>query len=141
MDSDFDFCWCEDKAFVGKGTYFNTGFFIFKNNDKVRDNTFFNDIYDFTVNIKERKFESKPTFNGLYADQDVLNEKVKPYFHNIKIAPMLEYNLPQQVDKWEIINNAKVIHYCGGDKPFSEKINKRYISHLLWYYYFYQLNH
>ena len=71
---------------------------------------------------------------------DVFNEKVPLYFKNIKKAPALTYNFPQQVERVDLLKNAKIIHYCGGDKPFSEKINKMFLSHSLWYYYYYQLN-
>lgn len=140
VESEFDFCWCEDKAFVGKNVYYNTGVFMFRNNEKIKNNDFYKELCDFTANIKKRTFENTSTFKGLYADQDVLNEKVKLYFTNIKVASLIEYNLPQQVDRWDIINNAKVIHYCGGDKPFSNRITNKYLAHLLWYYYYYQLN-
>jgi lipopolysaccharide biosynthesis glycosyltransferase len=140
FNEEFDFCWCEDKAFFTKNVYYNTGFFIFRNNEKVKDNVFYQDLFDFTSDIKNKTFESEKTFKGLYADQDVLNEKVKSYFPNIKVAPLLEYNFPQHVDKWDMINKAKIIHYCGENKPFSNRITKKYLSHFLWYYYYYQLN-
>lgn len=137
---DTDFCWCEDKSSLGKKEYFNTGFFFFKNIDSVRNGDFYKDIFSFTENIKSVEFTNNNTYKGLFADQDVFNEKVPKYFNNIKIAPALIYNFPQQVDSLDLFNISKIVHYCGANKPFSEKINKKYISHSLWYYYYYQLN-
>lgn len=139
-DDNVDFCWCEDKSFLGKEIYFNTGFFFFRNIENVKNNSFYNDVFEFTENIKTAYFTNENTQQGLYADQDIFNEKVPLYFKNIKNAPALIYNFPQQVERVDLFKNAKIIHYCGGDKPFSEKINKMFLSHSLWYYYYYQLN-
>lgn len=139
-DETVDFCWCEDKVSLGKNIYFNTGFFFFRNNDNIKNNIFYNGLFDFTKNIKNVTFKNEKTYRGLYADQDVLNELAPLYFNKIKVAPALIYNFPQQVNNIDLVHQSKIIHYCGGDKPFSEKINKKYVSHYLWYYYYYQLN-
>ena len=140
MDSEVDFCWCEDKIVLNESGYYNTGFFFFRNNDNVKNNVFYNDIFNFTKDIKNSSFTNEKSYNGFLADQDVFNERVPLYFNNIKTASALIYNFPQQVDNLDLVNNAKIIHYCGGNKPFSDKINKKYVSHYLWYYYYYQLN-
>ena len=51
-DDNVDFCWCEDKGFLGKEIYFNTGFFFFRNIEDVKNNSFYDDIFVFTKNIK-----------------------------------------------------------------------------------------
>ena len=136
----YDFCWCEDKNNIGEGVYFNTGFFVFKNIEEVKNNIFFNDIMNFTYNLKHQIFTNKNTFNGLYADQDVLNEKIGQYFKKIKVISLWEYNCPQQCKEWDILENAKIIHYCGDGKPFSKNINEKYKSHYFWYKNYYLLN-
>ena len=139
-DETVDFCWCEDKMALGENNYFNTGFFFFRNNDNVKNNIFYNSLFDFTKDIKNVTFKNEKTYSGLFADQDVLNELVPLYFNKIKEAPALIYNFPQQVNNIDLVHQSKIIHYCGGSKPFSAKINKKYVSHYLWYYYYYQLN-
>lgn len=139
-DETVDFCWCEDKMALGENNYFNTGFFFFRNNDNVKNNVFYNSLFDFTKDIKNVTFKNEKTYSGLFADQDVLNELVPLYFNKIKEVPALIYNFPQQVNNIDLVHKSKIIHYCGGSKPFSAKINKKYVSHYLWYYYYYQLN-
>lgn len=139
-DETVDFCWCEDKISLGQPIYFNAGFFFFRNNDNVKNNVFYNEAVNFSKNIKNVTFKNEKSFKGLLAEQDVLNELVPLYFNNIKEERALTYNFPQQIRNIELVNQAKVIHYCGGDKPFSEKIKNNYISHCVWYFYYYQLN-
>jgi lipopolysaccharide biosynthesis glycosyltransferase len=137
---DADFSWCEDKLYIGKKSYFNTGFFIFKNIECVKNGTFYNELLNFTLNLKSQTFSQKVTYKGFFADQDILNEMVHSFFANIKVLPTLEYNFPQQMDDWNLINKAKIIHYLGGDKPFLKDKETNHLAHYLWYFYYYQLN-
>lgn len=138
--SDSEFSWCEDKMYMGQNSYFNAGFFIFKSIDCIKDESFYRELFDFTLKLKEQVFTREVTYNGVYADQDILNEKVYSFFNNIRTLPTLEYNFPQQINNWGLIDDAKIVHYLGGDKPFSKTREKKYLSHYLWYYYYYQLN-
>ena len=130
---DYDFVWCEDKQHIGKKNYFNTGFFAFRNCDFVKDGSFYSDLFSFTENLNRESFKNEVSYYGLYADQDVLNERVKHFFKKIKIEDCLKYNFPQQIVEQNLINNSKTIHYCGGGKPWDGSFDNK--THE--YYYFY----
>jgi lipopolysaccharide biosynthesis glycosyltransferase len=130
FNADCDFAWCEDRI-SKNGEYCNSGVFMFSY-DKLKGDGFYSTLFEFG---KKPIFKRRHSGNGRYADQDVLNEIVFDYFDNVKILNKNEYNETKYGGS--DYKNAKIIHYCGGEKPFLKKNGNIYDSYYLWYYYYY----
>ena len=138
FEFDYDFGWCEDRVSNENYKYFNAGFFFFKT-EKIKDGSFYQDLFNFTENLKRDSFKKELTFRGLYADQCVLNERVDMFFENIISLPADLYNVPQTENNFVKVINSKIIHYCGGYKTWTVD-NPHYVSHYIWYQYYYLMN-
>lgn len=128
--NDYDFAWCDDRISTD-GAYCNSGVFRFSYNS-LNGDSFYNLIFDFVNNLK---FENTLSGKGFYPDQDILNELVNSFFKNVKI---FNWHLYNKTDFYNPnINGVKIIHYCGGEKPFNVPIKNMYFVYFVWYYYYY----
>lgn len=131
--NDSDFAWCEDRI-SKNGVYCNSGVFRFSY-ESLNGERFYNLLFDFANNIK---FENKLSGKGAYPDQDILNELVNSFFNNVVI---FDWNIYNKTDFYNPnINGVKIIHYCGGEKPFNSEMKKMYFVYFVWYYYYYLTN-
>lgn len=110
--------------------YFNSGMMVIGKN--FMNENIFTTIYNFNLNLTpEYNFKKILSWKGKLVEQDNLNEVIKNY----NILPYKIYNHSHFLVDVNNYKSTKIIHYCGGLKPWNTVNNNYEIAHMLFYKY------